>query len=106
MYPKTLIKALVPKTQGLRVQIISKVSSIFDNRICAQQRSHEQRRTIRLLAHWLKKTSDKKETLQKSKGLKKTSDEKRGTKNASGLKKTSDEKIGTPKIQRAEKDIR
>jgi hypothetical protein len=60
MYLEAVIKASFPKVSDLRVEIDNKVSSVFDKCLRAEQQSHEQRHTIRPLAHWLKKISDKK----------------------------------------------
>jgi hypothetical protein len=87
MYPKVVIKASFPKTQGLRVKIANEVSSVFDKCLCAKQQSHEQRRAIRPLTHWLKKNSDEKRvTPENARGSKRPMTKKRHQKNASTSK--------------------
>jgi hypothetical protein len=72
MYPEASIKLSSPKnSRHGKVKPANKVSSKFDKRLYANLRSHEQRRAIRPLVHWLnKKTSDEKRGTQKmQKGL-------------------------------------
>jgi hypothetical protein len=82
MYPEAIIKASFPKNLcDYRVKIANKVSFTFDGRPDARKQSHERRRALRPLTHWLKKTFDEKRCTPKTQGarLKKTSDKKRGT---------------------------
>jgi hypothetical protein len=85
VYPEAAIKASFPKKLcDYKVEIANKVSFAFDGCPNARKKSHERRRALRPLTHWIKKTSDEKEALLKYKGL---------------IKKTFDEKRDTPKMQ-------
>jgi hypothetical protein len=61
MYPEAVIKALFSKAWDFKVEIANKVSSVYDKHLCTNQQSHEQRRAIRPLSHWLKISLMKKE---------------------------------------------
>jgi hypothetical protein len=70
MYREAAIKASFPKNLcDYMVEIANKVSFVFDGHLNARKQSHERRRVLRPLIHWLKKTSNKKEASLKYKGL-------------------------------------
>jgi hypothetical protein len=52
------------------VEIANKANFAFDRLLDAKQQSHELRRTVRPLTHWLKKTSDEKRGSTKMQGVK------------------------------------
>jgi hypothetical protein len=70
MYPEAAIKASFPqKLHDYRVEIANKVGFAFDGCPDARKQSHEWRRALRALTHWLKKTSGDKRGTLKCKGL-------------------------------------